>query len=88
MPTSLLTIIEGFPRSLVPVWWAGAGAGRPKSKGLGCIARTGRIWGRMAEKSPGLPYGPQEGTEGSIPFCLVWSDPPLLQLVSFLALKK
>lgn len=88
MPTSLLTIIEGFPRSLVPVWWAGAGAGRPKSKGLGCIARTGRIWGRMAERSPGLPYGPQEGTEGSIPFCLVWSDPPLLQLVSFLALKK
>lgn len=61
---------------------------RAKSKGLGCIARTGRIWGRMAEKSPGLPYGPQEGTEGSIPFCLVWSDPPLLQLVSFLALKK
>lgn len=75
MPTSLLTVIGGFPGSLVPAWWAGAGAGGPKSRGLGCIARTGRIWGRMAEKSQGLPYGSQEGTEGSIHVCLVWQTP-------------
>ena len=61
MPTSLLTIIGGFPGSLVPAWWAGAGAVGPKNRGLGFIARTGRIWGEWQRTPRGFLMGPRKG---------------------------